>query len=389
MTTHENIVSFGEARSRSAAIPSRRGAVHVNARSSASSSSVSQNPSSKLKKFNKAASSRPVSPSRVASRDASLDPAFTATLRSGSYSASRKGASASRSTAQTRRESSGAIGVSKVAKSMPQSSHATAQPKRSTARPAPKASSNRVQMPSFSEAAERAQSAAQYSAEQQQAQVRKGSTETEKNKKSLTHKVRAAKAERQFNKRFAGDDASKAAPQETSRPALYEMKMGKNHKRSSKMQDGAKGKSRRKIGLFSGLYSRLDPRSPRFSSQLLIGCAVVVLTVCLLYQPVANYYNEVRQQQQLEAEYEVVSDYYSSLKSEVEYLNTDEGMEDFVRQELGWVKRGENVVSVEGLAPRDATTRTGSITADLSSSVPTPSTWYSGVLDIVFGYNKP
>ena len=209
-------------------------------------------------------------------------------------------------------------------------------------------------------------------------------------KKSLAHRVRSAKAERQFNKTFGTDESVKPGPEQSSRPALYEMKMGKTHKRSARMQSGATSKKKRGFfARFASLFAFLDPRSPRFSSQALIACATFVLAAVMLYQPVANYYQEVRSQQQLEAEYAVVSDYYSSLKSEVEYLNTKEGLEEYVREELGWVKSGEQVSSVEGLAPRDSTAKQGSITADLSNAVPTPVTWYSPVLDFIFGYNKP
>lgn len=209
-------------------------------------------------------------------------------------------------------------------------------------------------------------------------------------KKSLAHRVRSAKAERQFNKTFGTDEPVKPGPEQSSRPALYEMKMGKTHKRSARMQNGATSKKKRGFfARFASLFAFLDPRSPRFSSQALIACATFVLAAVMLYQPVANYYQEVRSQQQLEAEYAVVSDYYSSLKSEVEYLNTKEGLEEYVREELGWVKSGEQVSSVEGLAPRDSTAKQGSITADLSNAVPTPVTWYSPVLDFIFGYNKP
>ncbi len=209
-------------------------------------------------------------------------------------------------------------------------------------------------------------------------------------KKSLAHRMRAAKAERQFNKTFGSDEPVKPGPEQASRPALYEMKMGKTHKRSSRMQSTSSG-SKRKGGILSriaGVFSFLDPRSERFSSRALISCATLVLAVVLLYQPVANYYQEIRQQQQLEAEYKVVADYYSTLKSEVEYLNTKEGLEEYVRQELGWVKAGEQVAAVEGLEARDATAVKSSVTSDLSNSVPTPATWYSPVLDVVFGYRK-
>lgn len=211
-----------------------------------------------------------------------------------------------------------------------------------------------------------------------------------KSKKSLSHRMRSAKAERQFNKTFGGDDARKSNPEEGSRPALYKMQMGKTHKRSSRMQSTPSRKKRKGLlGRLGGLFAIFDPRSPRFSSRALITCAALVLTVVMLYQPVANYYQEIRAQQQLEAEYAVVADYYSSLKSEVEYLNTKEGLEEYVHKELGWVKSGEHVVSVEGLEPRDATAAKGSITSDLSNAVPTPDTWYSPVLDVLLGYNKP
>lgn len=241
---------------------------------------------------------------------------------------------------------------------------------------------------------------------QDPARVGKGSTDTSRTdkaranakrtekcaeKKSLAHRVRSAKAERQFNKTFGSNDSVKPGPEQTSRPALYEMKMGKNHKRSSRMQNTANGR-KPKRGLLSkigSLFAVFDPRSPRFSSRALIACATIVVAVVMLYSPVSNYYQEVRQQQQLEAEYAVVADYYSSLKSEVEYLNTKEGLEEYVRQELGWVKAGEQVATVEGLEARDATAQKGSITSDLSNAVPTPDTWYSGVLDVVFGYDKP
>lgn len=143
------------------------------------------------------------------------------------------------------------------------------------------------------------------------------------------------------------------------------------------------------LGSIAALFAFFDPRSPRFSSPVLITCVTLVFAVIVLYQPVANYYQEVRQQQQLEAEYAVVEDYYSSLRSEVEYLNTQEGMEEYVREELGWVKPGEHVVTVEGLEPHDATATKGSVTSDLSNAVPTPATWYSPVLDPIFGYDKP
>lgn len=293
-------------------------------------------------------------------RDPSFERSFTATPQSGSYAGAHRKASSARSHA------------AKVGQGAYQLNHASA---RSSQAFSQQSGALQMDRPLEEEALDNAS---------QQTVDRKS------DKKSLAHRVRSAKAERQFNKRFGSDEPVKPGPDQSSRPALYEMKMGKSHKRSTRMQNTGKSKKSSGIlGRLGSVFSLFDPRSPRFSSRALITCAAAVLTVVMLYQPVANYYQEVRQQQQLEAEYAVVADYYSNLKSEVEYLNTKEGLEEFVREELGWVKAGEQVATVEGLEPRDGTEKKGSITADLSNAVPTPVTWYSPVLDVLLGYNKP
>lgn len=292
--------------------------------------------------------------------DPSFERSFTATPQSGSYAGAHRSASGAR--AQAAKVGQGAYQLG-----------------RSSAR----ASQALPQQPGGAHAHQQREEEALDNASQQ-------TVDRKSDKKSLAHRVRSAKAERQFNKRFGSDEPVKPGPDQSSRPALYEMKMGKSHKRSTRMQNTAKSKKSSGIlGRLGSVFSLFDPRSPRFSSRALITCAAAVLTVVMLYQPVANYYQEVRQQQQLEAEYAVVADYYSNLKSEVEYLNTKEGLEEFVREELGWVKAGEQVATVEGLEPRDGTEKKGSITADLSNAVPTPVTWYSPVLDVLLGYNKP
>ncbi len=375
MTRHNNILSFDEARARGA-VSSRSGAkqapksppiAHKNAAHSSqmrrSASQVNpQRPVPNQARQNSAyaASSRP----ERLTYDPSFVQSFTATSRSGSYQNARRGERSVHPSYATnmppRHPSASHVGrTSATAHSAVRSGDPYARQNAMGAQDAHRTDPH-------------------------------ANADHKDKKKSLAHRVRSAKAERQFNKTFGTDEPVKPGPDQSSRPALYEMKMGKNHKRSARMQSSATSKKKRGFfARFVSLFAFLDPRSPRFSSQALIACATFVLAAVMLYQPVANYYQEVRSQQQLEAEYAVVSDYYSSLKSEVEYLNTKEGLEEYVREELGWVKSGEQVSSVEGLAPRDSTAKQGSITADLSNAVPTPVTWYSPVLDFVFGYNKP
>ena len=64
-------------------------------------------------------------------------------------------------------------------------------------------------------------------------------------------------------------------------------------------------------------------------------------------------------------------------------LSTEAGIEDRARKEFGWVKEGENAANVYGLDTyEDESTYNKAVTP---GSVEAPDTWYSPVLDILFG----
>lgn len=209
-----------------------------------------------------------------------------------------------------------------------------------------------------------------------------------KRKKSLAQRLRGLKASRAYNKVFGSQDAS--AP-ETSRAALYEMQMGRTHRRSSRMQDSADskgGKSRSfafsPLALLGGIAS-----SQRATRVFLCVCGVVFACI-MLYGPCASYYTEIRSVQQLQAEYEALQEYNQEVQSQIDYLNTDEGMEEYIRSELGWIRSDEHMMTVEGLSP-SAQSQSAPDTNNELNTVPTdnlkaPDTWYSGVLDTLFGY---
>lgn len=195
---------------------------------------------------------------------------------------------------------------------------------------------------------------------------------------SLRKKHRSRKADRAFDRTIASRESDQA-PQ-TSRAALYEMRMGPSHKKSSRMQDEGVGKP------FSAKRGFSLPAS-FFLSRWAIALCGVVFAVVMLYQPLADYYGEVRQLQQLEAEYSALESHNELLQSQIDYLNTDEGLEDYARSELGWVRPDDNVVVVEGVQADTSSTDSGDIFRSIpSDTVAAPATWYSGVLDAVFGY---
>lgn len=210
----------------------------------------------------------------------------------------------------------------------------------------------------------------------------------DKRKKTLAQRLRGLKASRAYNKVFGSQDAS--AP-ETSRAALYEMRMGRTHRRSSRMQDSADGKGGKSRSFtFSPLALLASIASSQRATRVFLCVCGVVFACVMLYGPCASYYTEVRSVQQLQAEYEALQEYNQEMQSQIDYLNTDEGMEEYIRSELGWIRSDEHMMTVEGLSP-SAQSQSASDTSSELSTVPTdnvkaPDTWYSGVLDTLFGY---
>ena len=204
----------------------------------------------------------------------------------------------------------------------------------------------------------------------------------------LKKRARSAKAEREFNKTISSKESRNE--ESTSRAALYEMRMGRTQKRSTKMQnDSSSGNSKRAKKCFLCLRC-FSWMSSTIASRFVIAGCCVFFTFVMLYQPLADYYDESRQLQQLEAEYSALEEQNASLKSEIDYLNTDAGLEDYARYKLGYIRADEQTATVENIEPSSKVNDTsGSISYSIpAGSIPAPDTWYSGVLDFVFGYGK-
>lgn len=187
------------------------------------------------------------------------------------------------------------------------------------------------------------------------------------------------KAGKAFTKQFGNGDSDASAPS-GSRAALYKGEMGKKHKQASRMQGNpgqSMGTSKKRL---SGIS--LNVRSPRFVVSIAVA-ACLVFSCIFLYPTARQYYVTVRQHDQLQAEYAALQQRNEVIKSEVDSLSTDAGIEDRARREFGWVKEGENAVTVYGIdAPGDESAYNKAITP---GSVEAPETWYSPILDVVFG----
>lgn len=197
-------------------------------------------------------------------------------------------------------------------------------------------------------------------------------------------RFRSAKAERAFAKTVGaheGASSAQAASQgETSRAAMYEMRMGATHRKSARMQNENQRSDQRR---FSGVSIA---SMPQVATRVLAVLVVTVFAVALLYPSCASYYQEVRQLQQLQAEYDAIESYNAQMQASIDYLNTDEGIEDYARSELGWIRADEKTATVDGVEVTSSDTTDDIRHLVSEESVSAPDTWYSGVLDMLLGY---
>lgn len=213
------------------------------------------------------------------------------------------------------------------------------------------------------------------------AQVRKEAREIEDEeqvkKASPLQKLRRAAAKRKADKVFGAEGAA-ASGEGGPRAALYKGEMGSSQRRASRMQGGADaedGPRPRSKKRFS-----LGPKIRIAAAAL--GCLALVCV--FLYQPAQQYYQGMRARDALALEYDALQARDEALQSSVDVLSTEEGMEDLAHEQYGLVKKGEVAVNVSGVSDSsdDDSTIPPNVSAD---SIDPPDTWYSGILDPLFG----
>ena len=204
----------------------------------------------------------------------------------------------------------------------------------------------------------------------------------------IRKRFRTAKADREFDRTIGARERARARMEEQeqgSRAAVYDMRMGASQRKS--VRSMAEGDKKRSSGFSLPFALPFGGSLSAWATRTIVAFVAVAFAVVMLYPSCQNYYNETRQLQQLQAEYDALQDYNTQMQNQVDYLNTDAGIEDYARSELGWIRPGEHVVSVEGVTSSTDSTRSNSRMYSIpAGSVAAPDTWYSGILDVIFGY---
>lgn len=187
------------------------------------------------------------------------------------------------------------------------------------------------------------------------------------------------KADRKYARQYGAADAAGASDAAAGpRAAVYKTEMGTQHKRAARMQGSSSSHDR---ATSSG---KASPKRGRFSVGAIASLAVaacLVFSCAFLYAPAQQYYQELRERDRLQAEYDAVQQRNDAIQDEVDYLSTAAGVEDRARREYGWVKKNESAGAVVGLDVEEESTFRANI---VPGSIKAPETWYS-FLDPFFG----
>lgn len=239
------------------------------------------------------------------------------------------------------------------------------------------------------EAQARSEEASRKQAKRKNSRVLAFSEELRKRSESKKRARNKAKADKKFDAAYGGDGPSGSQPAQGEsgagpRAALYKGKMGSSQKKSSKLQAKEAGAAIK--GAVSGatIPKVSLSRVPKGLWRTLLSVGVAALFVVMLYEPAQQYYQQMRETDRLQAEYAAVAARSNTLQSTIDSLSSEEGIEDKAHTDLGYVKKGEQTATVKGVNIVDDEEFSSNVAP---GSIPAPETWYSPVLDTLFGYS--
>lgn len=193
-----------------------------------------------------------------------------------------------------------------------------------------------------------------------------------------------SRASRSFDRQYGGAGQSPASAEGAGpRAAVYEGRMGASHKKAAHSLSMGSAAGAALSGLTGSKKRRDRGTGPALRVVVPAVVAACLLFACVfMYGPVQLWYQEMRENDRLQLEYSALQERNQALQSDVDSLGSEAGIEDRVHQQYGWVREDEHAVSVSGLS----STNDIDFIANVSpGSVKAPETWYSALLDPLFG----
>ena len=158
----------------------------------------------------------------------------------------------------------------------------------------------------------------------------------------------------------------------------------------SKLGDDFKGVRTSRRGRPKGDEGGEAPKAPwhvRLRVPLaILGLCLVVMAI--LYPPACDYYRARRDGEIYQAQLDAFNALNEEEKARIHALNTEQGIEDEARIH-GYVRQGEQAVTVSGLPEEGSAGQAAPIPDDIKADVlARQDPWYVQALDVLFGYKK-
>ncbi len=285
------------------------------------------------------------------------------------------------------------------------SAEASAQPSKRTRRASVKESAKASTKAVKAEAAKKAAAIAEVEAAEQAPVKAESAAKSAKTAKASTKAAKAAKAATKKSAKAAKSNSVKVSEAQTEQvaaqaPARASVKASSrvtaedaakaSAKRSAKTQRRADRseaadateeatQNSKTYAVRNWLNRVLSNRGTQAVALVLV---LVVFIGVFMYPTARTRYQAVREQARLEAEFAAVLERNQNMADEIAFLQTEEGIIQEARETLGWVEKGESAVVVYGIE-RDSADELDSEV--VSGSVRAPETWYSAILDPIFG----
>ena len=128
--------------------------------------------------------------------------------------------------------------------------------------------------------------------------------------------------------------------------------------------------------------AKKERRKRSWRVPVIVAC-IVLLAVIILYPVGRDYYQTMRTQQRLQAQLDAVTERNEAVQAENDALQTEEGVENQARSDLGWVREGESSAVVTN--EQGTVDNTSRLPEHLDEkSITAPQTWYYTILDTIF-----
>ncbi len=158
----------------------------------------------------------------------------------------------------------------------------------------------------------------------------------------------------------------------------------------AKLGDDFKGVRTSRRGRSKGDEGSEAPKAPW---QVRLRVPLAIMGICLvalaiLYPPACDYYRARRNGEVYQAQLDAFNGLNEEEKARIRSLNTEQGIEDEARLH-GYVRQGEQAVTVSGLPEEQDAGQAAPIPDDIKAEVlARADPWYVQALDVLFGYKK-